>query len=58
VPRDRRRGPDLSDVASRLSRDRIADRILNGAGGAMPSFASSFTPQELADLVAFLETRK
>jgi ubiquinol-cytochrome c reductase cytochrome b subunit len=53
-----RRGPDLDDVASRLSREQIVSTILVGKGQAMPSFASAFTPQELADLVAFLETRR
>jgi ubiquinol-cytochrome c reductase cytochrome b subunit len=53
-----RRGPDLSDVAQRLSRDQIVTTMLVGKGQAMPSFASAFTPQELADLVAFLETRQ
>jgi ubiquinol-cytochrome c reductase cytochrome b subunit len=52
-----RRGPDLTDVASRITRERIVERILNGGGGAMPSYAASMTPQELDDLVAFLETR-
>jgi len=32
-------------------------RILTGGGGAMPSYAGSLTPAELADLVAFLQTR-
>jgi ubiquinol-cytochrome c reductase cytochrome b subunit len=52
-----RRGPDLSDVAARLPRDRIVTRILSGGGGAMPEYAGSLTPAELDDLVAFLETR-
>ena len=53
-----RRGPDLSHVAAQLSRDEIVSTILAGKGQAMPSFASAFTPQELADLVAYLETRR
>jgi len=32
--------------------------ILVGKGQSMPSFASASTPQELADLVAYLETRR
>jgi ubiquinol-cytochrome c reductase cytochrome b subunit len=52
-----RRGPDLSSVALRVPRDGLVQRILNG-GGAMPSFAGSIAPQDLDDLVAFLETRK
>jgi len=53
-----RRGPELGAVAARLSHDQIVTTILNGKGQAMPSFAGAFTPQELADLVAFLETRR
>jgi ubiquinol-cytochrome c reductase cytochrome b subunit len=53
-----RRGPDLSAVGSRLSRDRLVTTILDGKGQAMPSFASALTPDELADLVAFLATRQ
>ena len=52
-----RRGPDLSDVAARVPRDRIVTRILSGGGGAMPAYAGSLTPAEVDDLVAFLETR-
>jgi len=53
-----RRGPDLSNISARRSRDQLATTILNGQGGAMPSFASALTPQELADLVAFLGSRE
>ncbi len=52
-----RRGPDLSDVAARMPRERIVTRILSGGGGAMPAYAGSLTPAELDDLVSFLETR-
>ena len=52
-----RRGPELSRVGSRMTRDRITARIANGGNG-MPSYAGSLTPSELADLVAFLETRR
>ena len=52
-----RRGPDLTTVASRVPRDRIVERILNG-GNAMPQFAGAISPQDLDDLVAFLETRR
>ena len=51
-----RRGPDLSHVASRMSRDQITARIATGGGG-MPAFAGSVTPSELDDLTAFLLTR-
>lgn len=50
------RGPDLSNVADRLTTDELTIRIMNG-GTNMPSFANILTPQETADIVAFLETR-
>src|SRR5216110_1047360 len=52
-----RRGPDLSYIADKLTRDNLVIRILNG-GTNMPAFSSSLKPGELDDLVAFLETRK
>jgi ubiquinol-cytochrome c reductase cytochrome b subunit len=52
------RGPDLSDVGARLPHDRIVTVILTGQGSAMPSYAGSLTPDEVAQLVAFLETRR
>jgi ubiquinol-cytochrome c reductase cytochrome b subunit len=53
-----KRGPDLSDVGARLSRERIITVILTGQGGAMPSYAGSLTPDEVSDLADFLETRR
>lgn len=52
-----RRGPDLTYIADKLSRDNIIIRIVNG-GTNMPAFGSTLKPQELDALVAFLETRK
>jgi ubiquinol-cytochrome c reductase cytochrome b subunit len=52
-----RQGPDLSFVANRLTREQIIIRILNGGGG-MPAYAGTLTPEELAQLTAFLETRR
>jgi Cytochrome c. len=52
-----RRGPDLTYIADKLTRDNLVIRIVNG-GGNMPAFSSSLKPQEVDALVAFLETRK
>ncbi|HEY3998873.1 MAG TPA: cytochrome b N-terminal domain-containing protein [Candidatus Xenobia bacterium] len=51
------RGPDLTWVGDRLSQDQLTLRIMNG-GHNMPSFASTVNHQELAALVAFLQSRK
>jgi ubiquinol-cytochrome c reductase cytochrome b subunit len=49
------RGPDLTEVALRLTVNNIKIRILNGDGN-MPSFAGILTREELNDLIAFLES--
>ena len=51
------RGPDLSDVAERLSPEQLTVRILTG-GTNMPAFAANLTADELNALVAFLHSRK
>lgn len=51
------RGPDLSDIADRLSDQEILIRIVNGARN-MPAFGGVLSGRELNDLVTFLETRK
>jgi ubiquinol-cytochrome c reductase cytochrome b subunit len=50
------RGPDLSTISDRLTRDEIIIRILKG-GYNMPAFAVILKPDELSDIVAFLESR-
>lgn len=52
-----RRGPDLTYVADRLTRDDLIIRIVNG-GGNMPAFGRTLGPQQLNAIVAFLETRR
>jgi ubiquinol-cytochrome c reductase cytochrome b subunit len=51
------RGPDLSDVGLRLSKDQLIARILTGATN-MPAFAGNIDPAELDQLVDFLATRR
>jgi len=51
-----KRGPDLSDVRSRMAPDQIAARITNGSQ-SMPAYARMLTPEQVRMLVAFLSTR-
>jgi len=51
------RGPDLTHIGTSLSNDELTWRILNG-GRNMPAYGTTLPPQELADLVEFLSTRK
>jgi ubiquinol-cytochrome c reductase cytochrome b subunit len=51
------RGPDLTDVGDRLTRDQITIRILNGATN-MPPYADILKPDELDALVRFLVSRQ
>ncbi len=52
-----KRGPDLTYVADRLTRDQLMIRIVNG-GYNMPSYAHNLSPRELEALVSFLQSRK
>lgn len=51
-----RRGPDLSDIGTRLTRERLIDQISNGTpgGGDMPAYGKQMGPQEMAAVVDFL----
>jgi ubiquinol-cytochrome c reductase cytochrome b subunit len=51
-----KRGPDLSDVRTRMSPDQIATRITSGSP-SMPAYARTLTPAQVRALVAFLATR-
>jgi len=52
-----RRGPDLTYIGGTLSESDIIIRIVNG-GVNMPAFGNSIKPEELAQLTAFLQSRK
>jgi ubiquinol-cytochrome c reductase cytochrome b subunit len=52
-----KRGPNLTHVADRLDRDQMIWRILNG-GTNMPAYGRSMPPDDLSDLVDFLQTLK
>ena len=51
-----RRGPDLSGVGIRLTRDQLIDQISNGTpgGGNMPAYGKQMKPAEMTALVEFL----
>jgi ubiquinol-cytochrome c reductase cytochrome b subunit len=51
------RGPNLSNVADRLTDQDMIIRILNG-GQNMPAFGGILHPGEVNDLVAYLQTRR
>ena len=51
------RGPDLTRVGARLTRDELTWRILGG-GNNMPAFGGNIAPQDLQDVLAFLQSLK
>ncbi len=57
LDRGGQRAPDLTHVALRLPPEEIAGRIMIGPGN-MPSYAGNLSPEELNDIVAFLESLK
>lgn len=51
------RGPDLTHVGNRLTKEEMTITIMNGATN-MPSFSSILQPDELNSLLAFLQSRR
>ena len=51
-----RRGPDLSSVGTRLTRDQLINQISNGTpgGGNMPAYGEQMKPAEMTAVVEFL----
>jgi ubiquinol-cytochrome c reductase cytochrome b subunit len=49
------RGPDLTDVATRLSHDQIVRQVQQG-GGNMPAYGRSLTAAETQAVAVFLDT--
>jgi ubiquinol-cytochrome c reductase cytochrome b subunit len=49
------RGPDLDNVASRMTEDQLIRQVVQG-GGNMPAYGTSLSPPEVTALVRFLTT--
>ena len=49
------RGPDLSRVATRLTKDQLVRQVIQG-GGNMPAYGKNLSPAEVDALVAFMLT--
>jgi ubiquinol-cytochrome c reductase cytochrome b subunit len=50
-----KRGPDLSGVATRLTKDQLIRQVIQG-GGNMPAYGKNLSPAEVDALVAFMVT--
>jgi len=50
-----KRGPDLTGVATRLTRDQLIRQVIQG-GGNMPAYGKNLSPPQVTALVAFMET--
>ena len=52
-----KRGPDLTAVGTRLTRDQLIDQVSNGTpgGGNMPAYGKQISAAEMAALAEFLE---
>ena len=50
------RGPDLTTVGTRLTRDQLIDQVSNGTpgGGNMPAYGKQLNPAEMTTLAEFL----
>ncbi len=50
------RGPDLTRVGTKLTRDQLIDQVSNGTpgGGNMPAYGKQITPAQMTALVEFL----
>jgi ubiquinol-cytochrome c reductase cytochrome b subunit len=51
------RGPSLTYIGDRMDAGQLITRIARGGGG-MPSYGNVLTPKQVAELVAFLQTRR
>jgi ubiquinol-cytochrome c reductase cytochrome b subunit len=51
-----RRGPDLTTIGTRMTRNQLIDQVSNGTpgGGNMPAFGKQMSPSEMTVLVEFL----
>jgi ubiquinol-cytochrome c reductase cytochrome b subunit len=50
------RGPDLTSIGTRLTKDQLIDQISNGTpgGGNMPAYGEQMKPAEMSVIVDFL----